>query len=124
MELEHKLTKIEPHYDFTKVGGGHFKLQFGQQDGQMFYTLGFVEFLEERLQHDTQLFDYIEAHHKQNTVSDAIKDLYELGAPIDQWVTDYIETARQDVNPTLFNALIDFYNQLIRVESSGSGSKS
>lgn len=119
-ELDFKLTKVKPCYDYEKVGGGHFKLYFGT-DTEMFYTLSFVPFLDDRLKQDDNLFEYIKNHHKDKTVSHAIYDLYDMGFPVDQWVEQYIEKARVDVNPKLFNAMLNFYKYLKNFgETSGS----
>lgn len=116
----YKLVSFTPHYDYTRVGGGHFTLKLETEDGQELYDLGFVELLEDRLKHDEGLFNYIGEHHRQNKVSDVIKDLYSLGAPLEEWINDYMIESRADLNPKLFSALLNFYNNLIRVESSGS----
>jgi hypothetical protein len=110
-DVEFKLTSIQPCYDYDKVGGGHFKLFFGVS-GEMPYTLGFTSFLERRLRDDDALFDYIKKHHRDKTVSHAIHDLYDMGFPVDSWVHDYIEVAREDVDPKMFNALLNFYKYI------------
>lgn len=119
-DLEFKLTEVEPHYDYSKVGGGYFRLRFGS-DKEMPLHLSFVAFLDHRLKQDDNLFEYIRNHHKDNTVSHAICDLYDMGCPVDQWVEEYIEMARVDVDPKMFNALLDFYKYIRNFgETSGS----
>lgn len=119
-DLEFKLTEVKPCYDYNKVGGGHFKLHFGP-DKEMQFTLGFVPFLDHKLKEDDKLFEYIKKHHSDKTVSHAIYDLYDMGFPVDQWVEDYIEMAKIDVNPKMFNAMLDFYKYLKNFgEPSGS----
>jgi len=106
-----KLTKVEPNYDYSTVGGGHFKLYFGT-DQKATHKLSFYGFLESRLQTDDDLFEYIKTHHKDKTISHAIWDLYDLGFPIDQWVQDYVANVKKDVDPKMFNALVSFYRYI------------
>lgn len=106
-----KLTKVEPNYDFSSVGGGYFKLYFGS-DSKATHKLSFYGLLESKLQVDDNLFEYIKTHHKDKTLSHAIWDLYDLGFPIDQWVQDYVANVKNDVDPKMFNALVSFYRYI------------
>lgn len=114
------ITSIEPHYDFTIVGGGHFKIKLEGMEGQEFYTLSFVHFLEDRLKRDEDLYKYIEAHHRQNTLSKIIQDLYSLAAPIQEWIYNYLVETRHDANPPLFRALLNLQSSVSNLEASGS----
>lgn len=110
-ELDHKITEVIPKYDFEKVAGGYFEIHFGFDKVDPF-KLSFVPFLDYRLRNDSKLFDYLNTKPKDQTVSHAIYDLYDLGFPIDEWVEDYIEMAKDSVSADLFNALMQFYIHL------------
>ena len=45
-------------------------------------------------------------------MSHAIHDLYDIGFPVDEWVLKYVEDAKNDIKPDMFNALIQFYNYI------------
>jgi hypothetical protein len=45
-------------------------------------------------------------------VSHAIHDLYDIGFPVDEWVLKYVDDAKNDIKPDMFNALIQFYNYI------------
>lgn len=110
-ELEYKITRVEPVYDFDKVAGGYFKVYFGVNDSDPF-KLSFVPFLDNRIRQSTDLFNYLKKTSKDLTVSHAIYDLYDLGFPIDEWVEEYVDNARNSLNAELFNSLIRFYNYI------------
>ena len=117
-DLDHKITSIEPVYDFERVGGGYFKIHFGI--GGDPFKLSFVPFLDNRVRQSEDLFNYLKKTSKDLTVSHAIYDLYDLGFPVDEWVHEYIEMVQGSVNGDLFNKLITFYNYIKNFNSSGS----
>jgi hypothetical protein len=122
--LDAEITKIEPIYDFKKVANGHFLVYFGFDD-EAPLKLSFAPFLDHLIKKDKKLFDYLKnsviGDNDGLTVSHAICDLYEIGFPVDQWVKDYIEMAKNNINPALFNALLEFYTYLKNFgDASGS----
>jgi hypothetical protein len=121
MELfDMKITNVEPVYDFKKVAGGHFNVYFGEDDDSPF-TLGFIPLLDARVKQDDNLFDYLKKTKKDLTASHAIQDLYDIGFPVDEWVKEYFEEARENVDPVLFDALVRFYTY-VKYFNSSSGS--
>ena len=118
--MEFKVTKIDPIYDFNNVSGGYFNVYFGLNHKEAPFKLSFLPFLERRVKQDQKLFEYLKKISKDCTVSDSIFHLYDIGFPVDSWVVEYIEYARENINTNLFNALILFFNT-IRTESTGSG---
>ena len=118
-EIEYDITKIEPIYDFQEVSGGYFEIYFGYNHKDPF-KVSFVPFLERRVKQDQKLYDYLKTTSQDKTVSDAIFDLYDIGFPVDSWVKEYVEYAKENVSVNLFNALVLFFNTL---QSPSSGSK-
>jgi hypothetical protein len=110
-ELQERITRIEPVYDFDKVAGGYFKIYYGVETDATI-KLSFVPFLDNRIRQSDELFKYLKKTSKDKTVSHAIYDLYDIGFPVDEWVEEYIETAKNSANAELFNALIHFYNHI------------
>jgi hypothetical protein len=117
-DLEHKITRIEPVYDFDNVAGGYFKLYFGMSNDP--FKLSFVPFLDYHIRKNEELFNYLKKTSKDLTVSHAIYDLYDIGFPLDEWVDEYIDMARSSIKADLFNKLITFYNYIKDFNSSGS----
>ena len=118
-ELNYKTARIEPVYNFDKVSGGHFEIYFEVEDSDPF-KLSFVPFLDHKIRQNSDLFDYLKKTSKDLTVSHAIYDLYDIGFPVDEWVIDYMEVARNSVSKDLFNKLIEFYNLIKDFNPSGS----
>ena len=117
---EYAIKSITPVYDYSKVSGGYFLLTFGSDSTP--FKLSFVPFLEQRVREDENLFAYLKKTVKDKTVSDAIFDLYDLGFPVDEWVIDHIEKAKESVTPDMFNALVQFYNFIKDFNNDPSGS--
>lgn len=112
MEDQFTITNIEPIYDFTDVSGGYFEIYFGYKKKDPF-KLSFIPFLERRVKLDDKLHDYLKKTvDESKTVSDSIFDLYDIGFPVDSWVKEYIEYARDDIGANSFNAIILFLNAL------------
>ena len=116
--LEHKITRVEPVYDFDNVAGGYFELYFGISKDP--FKLSFVPFLDYHVRTNKELFNYLLKTSKDKTVSHAIFDLYDIGFPLDEWVDEYIDMARNSVKADLFNKLITFYNYIKDFNPSGS----
>lgn len=109
--VDYQVTRIDPVYDFDKVSGGYFLLYFGMDDKKPF-KLSFVPFLDAKIREDEKLFAYLKGTTKDLTVSHAIHDLYDIGFPVDEWVLKYVDDAKNDIKPDMFNALIQFYNYI------------
>ena len=118
-ELEYKVRSVLRIYDFRDVAGGYFEVYFGYNTTDPF-KLSFVPFLDKRVREDKRLYDYLKQTSSDRTVSDAIFDLYDIGFPVDAWVEEYVEYAKENVSVSLFNALIHFFNH---IKSFNSGSK-
>ena len=113
--LDMTITSIEAVYDFNKTANGHFLVCFNH-DNESPFKLSFVPFLDYLIRKDEKLFVYLKEHviHEDDsiTVSHAISDLYEIGFPVEDLVREYIDVAKKSVNPSLFNALVQFYLHL------------
>jgi hypothetical protein len=120
MEAEFEITDIIPFYDYKNVSGGYFKI-FYNYDGAETFNLSFVPFLDSRVRQSTELFEYLKKTTKDLTVSHAIYDLYDLGFPVDDWVREYIEGAKESISGNIFNELVKFYN-FIKDFNNPSGS--
>lgn len=119
---DYKVIKVEPQYDFDNVAGGYFEVYFDVNDDP--FKLSFVPFLDHHLRNNDNLFQYLKKTSKDLTVSHAIYDLYDIGFPIDEWVKDYVEIAKENVSADLFNILIKFYNMIKNFNPSGSADQS
>lgn len=119
---DYKVIRVEPKYDFDNVASGHFEVYFDVNDDP--FKLSFVPFLDHYVRKNDDLFKYLKKTSKDLTVSHAIYDLYDIGFPIDDWVKDYIEVAKENVSADLFNILIKFYNMIKNFNPSGSQDQS
>tara|TARA_S200002703_G_scaffold11561_1_gene10515 strand:- start:1243 stop:1650 length:408 start_codon:yes stop_codon:yes gene_type:complete len=86
------ITQIKPSYDFKDQGNGRFEIYV---DNEMAFTVRFGAFMDARLQIDRKesegrLFMFLMNNYSKKTISHAIADLYDMGFPVDDWVTDYI----------------------------------
>lgn len=112
-----QITDIVPIYNFNEVSGGYFKIYFGG-DKEDPFTLGFIPLLDARVKQDDNLFDYLKKTAKDLTASHAIQDLYDIGFPVNDWVKEYIEVAKNSVHPDMFDALVRFYTAIRQSGSS------
>ena len=110
-DFDYNVTKIMPIYNFQDVAGGYFEVYFGYNHKDPF-KVSFVPFLELRVKRDERLLEYLKKTAKDKTISDSIYDLYDIGFPVDAWVREYIEYARDNVSANMFNALILFFNTI------------
>lgn len=102
-----EITSIEPIYEYDRVGGGYFNVQFGQDTEP--FKLSFAPFLDYRARNDKALFEYLKKNSDGKTISHAIFDLYDMGFPVDDWVREYIDMAKDSLDPRMFHALLQFY---------------
>ena len=116
---EDNITRINPVYDFDKVACGYFEI-YVDYDTKDPFKLSFVPFLDHQIRNNSELFDYLKKTSKDLTVSHAIYDLYDIGVPIEDWVREYVEIAKNATSAGLFNALIQFYLHIKNFNSSGS----
>lgn len=115
-----KIARIEPVYEYDFVAGGYFALYIGDNDSEPF-KLSFAPFLNDRIEKDKALFEYLEKKSKDSTISHAIYDLYDIGFPVDEWVQEYLDDVKSKVDPKLLQALFTFYNYIKKFgDPSGS----
>jgi hypothetical protein len=118
--LEYKIINIEPEYNFNKISGGFFRVYFeGLKEP---FKLSFVPFLERELKSNDELYSYVEKHFSEKTVSDVIRDLYELGYPLEEKVENYIKKAAESVDLKLFNQLLRLFHYMRDFGGESSGS--
>jgi len=88
------ITSIEPEYDFgskqekcsTK---GHWIVKIGiSGDGQ--FALQFTQVINHRLNKDDNLFNFMKTRYADKSLSHAVRDLYDIGFPVDEWVKEFI----------------------------------
>jgi len=87
-----EITAIDPVYDFNKEKSsvkGHFNVQMGTR-GDSSFNLRFSAVLNHRVTYDSNLFAFLMDNYSEKTLSDAVRDLYDIGFPIDEWVKDYL----------------------------------
>jgi hypothetical protein len=107
-ELDDKITDISPVYDSTLLGG-HFKVTFGLDN---IFQLAFTAFLKNKFEEDAKLKSYVSGRDADSEVnaSAIIRDLYNIGCPMDSWVEDYFQNVRARVSQ--FDALLQLFNHL------------
>lgn len=104
-ELDDKITQISPVYDDTSLLGGHFAVTFGIDNT---FTLKFAVFLRHQFEKDEKLKSYVRNSERGDvSVSSIIKDLYEIGCPVTEWVETYFKEMRSKVSA--FDALLALY---------------
>lgn len=102
------ITSITPRYDFDNPAGGRFVVRVDDLDELSFSiamsnAINYKLEVEER-EGESNLFDFISKNFKDQTLSHAVEDLYDLGFPVQQWVIDYISylnTKRKDYSAML-----------------------
>lgn len=108
-----KIGTIEPSYSTDSVGSGHFFVDLLCKDTleASTYRLSFTIFLEWMLSNDKKLFEYTKKNYKDTnkTVSDIIKDFYELGIDVDHHVSLYFEDMLNKVDPEMMQKLLAFF---------------
>jgi hypothetical protein len=119
-DLDRKIIKIVPIFDYSRVAGGYFEIHFDTDELDPF-KLSFVPFLDHRVRKDDKLFHYLKDSVGDGTVSHAIYNLYDIGFPVDDWVVEHVDMAKDNVGADLFNALMQFY---IHLKSFGENSGS
>lgn len=110
------ITQVTPRYNFDKVGGGSFTIQLGSDDEHSF-NIKMAAFVEDRMRDDGDLFMYMMNNYRDQTISHAIQDLYDIGFPIDEWVKDYI--AKLTHKSDKFLAMMSLLDSLRRFGDPG-----
>ena len=107
-ELNDKITAITPVYESALLGG-HFEVTFGLDNT---FRLNFTAFLKSRFEEDEKLKDYVRDRDADDDVSASgiVRDLYEIGCPMEDWVQDYFINVRSRVSQ--FDALLQLFNHL------------
>lgn len=104
-ELNKKITSVSPVYDSNTLLGGHFNVTFGLDN---VFTLKFVPFLRNRFEKDEKLQKYVRTSEgKDISTSAIIKDLYEIGCPMEDWVQEYFTDLQTKMSA--FDTLLDLY---------------
>lgn len=102
-----QITNVEPVYEYEKIAGGYFNVYFGKDDEP--FRLSFAPFLNYIVQKDSKLLSYLKKKANTESISTTVYDLYDIGAPVDEWVRDYMDLAKTQVDPKLFHAMLQFY---------------
>ena len=117
-ELDNKITGIVPVFESSTLGG-HFAVTFGIDNK---FRLSFVSFLKHRFDKDDKLKHYVRnAEDKGITAAAIVQDLYDIGCPIEDWVTDHFQDAREQM-PTQFDLLLQLYLYLKQLNNDDHGS--
>lgn len=106
------ITSITPVYDYDTQYSrtkGHFNIQLGFQEGRSF-SMRFSSVINHRAQQDSNLFDFLMNNYSEKSLSAAVRDLYDVGFPVDEWVVEYIEFVLQKNNN--FSAMLNIMNTL------------
>ena len=109
---EINIKSIEVNYDFAKVGGGHFQIEFGHESAfnNNSYKLSFGAFLEWLFQNNKEMFEYAKNHfkHTDKTLSHIVEDLYSIGVDLDDHVHQYFSFMRDSIDPATLLKLMQF----------------
>ena len=119
--MESEIVGIEPVYQYSLATGGYFLIHFNSKGAEPF-KLNFVSFLSARVKDSKEFEIFFKKAYSKLTASHAIHDLYDIGFPVDSWVMDYIQRAKNDIGHEQFNRLVSFYNHLKSFNSSPTGS--
>lgn len=107
-----KVLDIEPVY-FDTTKDGHFLVSIEEYSNQ--YNLSFVPILAYISNKDKQLMEYVEKTHDlsdpKTKISDIIRDLVEIGVPMDQYVQQYFDFMVDNMSRELkmLSILVDFF---------------
>lgn len=118
--LDNIITKITPVYEFDNVAGGYFEVCFGIDKAA--FKLSFAMFLDYRVRQDKELFEFLKKAAYDKTCSYAIHELYDIGFPVDEWVQDYFEMAKNSISVELFHCMMQMYYYLKKFDTNSSGS--
>ena len=94
------VSTVIPEYD-KKLFIVHFK------DDKQPLHLNFANYIMWLAIRDRNLAKYLVKNHEDNTFSDMIRDLYEIGYPIDDQVQEFFEDMQTKIPPELLR-LVDF----------------
>lgn len=96
------ISSINPEYDFSQTGGGKFVVEMSA-DGSVSFTIRFGAVVDYQLELDKahnngELFMFLMNNYSDKTISHALRDLYDIGFPIEEWVVNYIQhiTSKSD----------------------------
>lgn len=106
------IKSIEVNYDYSKVAGGYFQIQFGgtSSSENNDYKLSFGVFLEWLFQNNKEMFQYAKKQfmHTDKTLSDIVEDLYSIGVDIDDYVHQYFSFIKDTIDPAVMLKLMQF----------------
>jgi hypothetical protein len=118
------IKSIEVNYDYSKVSGGYFQIEFGSTGSSenSDYKLSFGVFLEWLFQNNKEMFEYAKNHfgHTDKTLSHIVEDLYSIGVDIDDYVHQYFSFIKDTMSPAIMLKLMQFMQFLRKFgESDG-----
>ena len=106
------IKSIEVNYDYSKVAGGYFQIEFGSTGSSENndYKLSFGVFLEWLFQNNKQMFEYAKNHFKDTdkTLSHIVEDLYSIGVDVDDYVHQYFSFVKDSIDPAIMLKLMQF----------------
>lgn len=117
------IKSIEVNYDYSKVAGGYFQIQFGSTGSSENndYKLSFGVFLEWLFQNNKQMFEYAKNHFKDTdkTLSHIVEDLYSIGVDLDDYVHQYFSFVKDSIDPAIMLKLMQFMQFLRKFGENG-----
>jgi len=124
MSVEDRVSSIVPVYEKSLLGG-YFAVTFETNDT---FKLPFSSFLKSQFERDEKLRTYVrsrsdgdsEDYDVEITATGVVKDLYDIGCPVDEWVEDYFTIMKSKISK--FEALLQLFNHL-KTFGDDSGSR-
>lgn len=102
-----KVTQVEPVFDYSTVSGGFFFVYINNDEAPL--KLNFLAFIKHLTERDQALFEYLKKTASlDKTASHVIYDLYEIGFPVDDKVSNYVA----EIDSDLIGALAEFYSYI------------
>ena len=115
------IKSIEVNYDFDKVSGGYFQIEFGHSNhsDNNDYKLSFGVFLEWLFQNNKEMFEYAKKHFKDTdkTLSHIVEDLYSIGVDINEYVHEYFSCVKDSIDPKVLLKLMQFMEFLRKFDT-------
>lgn len=109
-DSEIQVTSVAPEYG-SGLLDGHFNITFNETADTLF-RLSFSAFLRQRFTIDKNLKRYVRNLDKDDTytASAIIANMYDLGLPLDEWVSEYMEEVKERMDA--FGSLIRIFHIL------------
>lgn len=119
MNINLHITSIEPDYRFESPLGGSFKVSFSGTNVP--YWLSYERFTYWLLQKDEKLLSYVKNNFADKSLSHVIQDLYDIGYPVNDGVTEYVEWVKSTVDVDMLNKLITLYEHIANFNTGSRG---